>query len=66
MTSERVCRQPETEVLMDKVNVLREAVNWTKKWNFSIVVLMSLFHIGLAYIHVRESGTANPTLYCAA
>lgn len=62
MTSEHVCGQPETEVLMDKVNgALHNAVRWTKKWSFVIVVLMSLFHVGLAYIHVRESGKANFT-----
>jgi hypothetical protein len=58
--SECVCRQSKTEVLMGKVNeVIRKAVGWAKKWNFAIVILMSAFHIGLAYIHVRESGRVN-------
>ena len=60
MTSERVCGHPEMEVFMDKMNaVVRNAVGYLKKWSISIVVLLSIIHVGLAYIHVRESGQAN-------
>jgi hypothetical protein len=45
---------------MDKMSVVvRNAVGYLKKWSFKIVVVLSIFHIGLAYIHVRESGRAN-------
>jgi hypothetical protein len=44
----------------NKLNaVVRNAVGCLKKWSFKIVVVMSILHIGLAYIHVRESGEAN-------
>lgn len=61
MTSEHVCGQPETEVLMDKVDaVVRHVVRGLNTWSFGIAVLLSALHIGLAYIHVRESGGADP------
>jgi len=57
VTSGRVCRLPETEVPMGKLNLAAvAAVRWLKKRSFLIVVLLSAFHIGLAYIHARESG----------
>jgi hypothetical protein len=60
VASERVCGHPETEVLMGKMNaVVETVVGDVKKWSVSIVVLPSIIHIGLAYIHVRESGGAN-------
>lgn len=57
MTSEHVCGSPGTEVLMDKMNVaVKNAVGCLKRWNFTIVLILSLLHVGLAYIHVRDSG----------
>lgn len=57
MTSEHVCRPSEKEVPMGKMNeVVQTAVDWLKTWSFSIVLALSIFHVGLAYIHVRDSG----------
>ena len=42
---------------MDKMNVaVKNAVGCLKRWNFTIVLILSLLHVGLAYIHVRDSG----------
>lgn len=41
----------------NKLNAaVRNAVRRLDRWSFFIVVLMSSIHIGLAYIHVRDSG----------
>ena len=40
----------------EMVRMARSASDWLKKHSFALVLLMSLFHIGLAYIHVRDSG----------
>jgi hypothetical protein len=57
LASEYVCRQPKLEVLMDKVNtVVRNVVSYLNEWNLAIVVVLSVLHVGLAYIHTRESG----------
>src|SRR4051794_34360156 len=54
LTSEHVCRQPKTEMHMDKMNaVVLSAVRCLNKWSFKIVIILSILHIGLAYIHVR-------------
>lgn len=45
--------------------VVRNAVRCLNKWSFEIVVVLSVLHIGLAYIHVRESGETNRSLLAA-
>ena len=50
------------EVLpMDKKNekFAYKVTNWLSRFSFYIVVGLSIFHIGLAYIHTRESGKAD-------
>jgi hypothetical protein len=46
---------------MDKKRetVLTQITNWLSKYSFYIVVFMSVFHIGLACIHTRESGRVD-------
>jgi hypothetical protein len=45
---------------MGKMNeVLRNTECWLKDWSFSIVLTLSILHVGLAYIHVRDSGGPN-------
>lgn len=48
---------------MDKLRCydLRVVIGWLKKHNFLLVLVMSLLHIGLAYIHTRDSGRGD---YC--
>ena len=43
---------------MDKLRSYdpRVVIGWLKKHNFLLVLVMSLLHIGLAYIHTRDSG----------
>jgi len=43
---------------MDKMKtaVRTRVVRWIKRWNFSIVVIFSILHIGVAYFHDRDSG----------
>jgi hypothetical protein len=42
---------------MNKMNgFVKDVVSWLKRWNFRIVLLLSVFHVGLAYIHDRDSG----------
>lgn len=43
-------------------NVTNTVTNWLKKHSFTLVLIMSLFHVGLAYIHTRDSGRADPPL----
>jgi hypothetical protein len=48
---------------MDKMSAaVRNAVGCLKKWSFTIVVVLSIVHVGLAYIHARESGGVDPPL----
>ncbi len=57
MASEHVCRSLGTEALMDRMNVaVTNAVGCLKRWNFTIVLILSILHVGLAYVHVRDSG----------
>jgi len=37
----------------------RNAVRWLKMRSFEIVIILSILHIGLAYIHARDSGGTN-------
>lgn len=61
VTTERACKPPETEVHMSKMKkVVRAAVRRLNSWSVTIVVILSLLHIGLAYIHARESGRSYP------
>jgi hypothetical protein len=42
---------------MDEVNTaVRSVTRCLNRWNLAIVVLMSILHVRLAYIHVRDSG----------
>ena len=41
-----------------KVTV-RKIANWLSKKSIVIVIIISIFHIGLTYIHTRESGRAD-------
>jgi hypothetical protein len=49
------------EVPMDKQKsgVFDVVVGWLKEQSFLLVVGMSLFHVGLAYIHTRDSGRGD-------
>jgi hypothetical protein len=67
VTNEHVCGSSIKEALMDKVNeAVRSTIGYLKKWSFTIVVILSIFHLGLTYIHARESGGATPHLVVAA
>jgi hypothetical protein len=46
------------EVPMDKQKsgVFGVVAGWLKEQSFLLVLGMSLFHVGLAYIHTRDSG----------
>ena len=61
VTFEFVCTESRKEVHMDKtLNGEVRAVRHGLKKNQSILVLLlSLFHIGLAYIHTRDSGRTD-------
>lgn len=37
----------------------RSLVEWLNDHSFRIVMILSLLHIGLAYIHTRHSGRAD-------
>ena len=49
------------EVYMDKQksDVFDVVISWLKEKSFLVVLGMSLFHVGLAYIHTRVSGSAH-------
>jgi hypothetical protein len=49
------------EVPMDKQKsgVFDVVVGWLKEQSFLLVLGMSLFHVGLAYIHTRDSGRGD-------
>ena len=49
------------EVSMDKQNsgVFDVVIGWLKRETFLLVLGMSLFHVGLAYIHTRDSGRGH-------
>ena len=58
-TLECVCRlSNRKEKPMDrKMFTMAQSVNsWLKEHVFVLVLLVSLFHVGLAYIHTRDSG----------
>lgn len=46
---------------MDKLRSydLDVMIGWLKKQSFLLVLGMSLFHVGLAYIHTRDSGRGD-------
>jgi hypothetical protein len=70
VTAECVCRvdsgevgstQKEKKPMDNKMYGMVEKVfGWLKKRSFILVLLMSIFHVGLAYIHTRDSGRADP------
>lgn len=72
VTTEWVCgpvssttkeRKPMNTKMYETVrNVTNNVTNWLNKHSFKLVLIMSLFHIGLAYIHTRDSGRADPLL----
>lgn len=49
------------EVSMDKQKsgVFDVVISWLKEQSFRLVLGMSLFHVGLAYVHTRDSGSAH-------
>lgn len=49
------------EVPMDKQKsgVFDVVVGWLKEQSFLLVLGMSIFHVGLAYIHTRDSGRGD-------
>lgn len=49
------------EVPMDKQksSIFDVVVGWLKEQSFVLVLGMSLFHVGLAYIHTRDSGRGD-------
>jgi hypothetical protein len=66
VTNEYVCWHSTEGVLMGKMNgVVRNSVGYLRKWSFRIIAVMSIFHVGLAYIHARESGGATRLLTAA-
>ena len=56
---------PHKEMPMDEKNetALKRIAKWFLKNSFYIVVTLSVLHIGLAYIHTRESGRADQFLF---
>lgn len=46
------------EVPMDKQRIydLDVVFGWLREKSFLLVLGMSIFHVGLAYVHTRESG----------
>ena len=61
VVNEYVCGIPHKEVPMDnKIKVtVRKIANWLSKKSIVIVIIISIFHIGLTCIHTRESGRAD-------
>ena len=49
------------EVPMDKQKsgVFDVVIGWLKEKTFVLVVAMSIFHVGLAYVHTRDSGRGD-------
>ncbi len=41
-------------------NVTNRVTNWLGRHSLQLVLIMSLLHVGLAYIHTRDSGRADP------
>ena len=59
VTLECVCRPSNRkEKPMDRkmFRVAQSVTNWLKEHSLVLVLLMSLFHVGLAYIHTQDSG----------
>ncbi len=44
----------------------RRTVAWLREHHVSLVVLLSVLHIGLSCIHVRDSGEADSLCACGA
>jgi hypothetical protein len=38
---------------------LLKAVKWCNARSFALVLILSILHIGLAYMHTRDSGRAD-------
>jgi hypothetical protein len=59
VTLECVCRySTNEEVPMDRkmFRLVHNACRWVKKHTFGLVLLLSLVHVGLTYIHIQDSG----------
>ncbi len=61
VTSELVCGAPLKEVPMGNSGKrsLGRVVGWLKAHHVLLVITLSLFHIGLSCIHVRDSGGSD-------
>lgn len=63
VVSETDCGQTTSTGENKEVPLMVRFMNGIKKgivkYSFLIVVLISLFHIGIAYVHSRESGRAD-------
>ena len=42
-----------------KSSVFDVVIGWLKEESLFLVLGMSLFHVGLAYIHTRDSGSCD-------
>ena len=42
-----------------KSDVFDVVIGWLKERSFLLVLGISLFHVGLAYVHTRDSGSAH-------
>ena len=60
-TVEAAVDELKVEVPMDKQrgSAFDVVVGWLKEKSFPLVLGMSLFHVGLAYIHTRDSGRGD-------
>jgi hypothetical protein len=50
------------EVAMDNASftpVIPSVESWITKHNYLLVVFLSILHVGLAFIHTRDSGGAD-------
>ena len=60
VATEFACSAPREAVSMGKTrSVIREVIQWSKKYAFSITFTLSLVNIGLGYIQTWDSGTAD-------
>ena len=59
VTLDCVCRYSTVkEMPMDRkmVRIVHNVIRWSKEHMIGLVLLLSLIHVGLAYIHGRDSG----------
>jgi hypothetical protein len=64
VTSECACEPPRKEDNMGKSihGVLARLLRWLNRHHLFLVLLLSALHLGLAHMHVRDSGRTDHRL----